>query len=702
MRIWRRVPLLRLLICFVAGILLQIFYPLRLEFLVFLFCFFFLSALLFVLVRRFYRNYKLRWVYGLLVKFIFFFVGNIITWINSDTNLKNHFSKYNDVSGYIIMLDDQLHEKEKSFKTKAVVKSIKTNTGEWKNVNGNLLIYFSKSGRSKSLKYGDLLYFKSIPVSIASPANPGEFDYRQFLSFHNIFQQAYVPDEKWCHLKQGEGYWIISAAYNFREKMLRIFKQHIKHKQEFAVASALVLGYEDAIDGELINAYASAGALHVLSVSGMHVGIIFLALNWMLRWMNKKNLTRHLKHIILIAFIWAYAMLTGFSPSVLRSAAMLTFIVIGTWSKRNSDMGNSIVVSAFFLLAINPYMITEVGFQLSYLAILGIFYVHPHIFRLVEAPNWFLHKAWEITSVSISAQLMTFPLGLLYFHQFPNLFFISNLVVIPVATVVIYGCIGLLVFSAIPFITGFLSIINFWLLYFLNQSVIFVEKIPYSIISGISITILETWLIYFIIMMVFLFFLQKRTIYLQFLLVFSLIFSCLQLAEEVKLNHQKKFIVYNVKGKGVYDFISGREHFFLADAELKNNRSRMMFHIIHNWWDLDLQPFKSVDLNKPPDKFLWTSKHCIRFNDKKIKVVDRKITLGELNDSVIKLSVDYLILSNQQWQNIQTLVRVYSFKKIIIDSTYPEWKAARMAEQCHKMNIPCYSVPNSGAYVEDI
>jgi len=125
------------------------------------------------------------------------------------------------------------------------------------------------------------------------------------------------------------------------------------------------LGYEEEIDQQIINAYSASGALHVLSVSGLHVGIIFIALNMFLSFMDRKRKAKIVKSFIIVLFLWFYALLTGLSPSVLRSAAMLSFVVIGMVSERKTNMYNTLAASAFLLLVINPYLLMQVGFQLS-------------------------------------------------------------------------------------------------------------------------------------------------------------------------------------------------------------------------------------------------------------------------------------------------------------------------------------------------
>lgn len=699
MKYWNRAPLFRVLLPFLAGILVEIFYILNFQLAFYIFIALIIAVIVFTLSKKLYRKWKIRWVYGILINSLFFFTGVVITHLKSDKNLKDHFSTSRNATLFIATLDDQLHEKKNSFKTVLNIRSVKSADGDWENVKGNVLVYFKQDSAAAKLKYGDVILFNARLQKTEPPKNPEEFDYMEFLSFHNIYHQVYLAGNKWVYLGDNDGNFIKRYAYDLRDKLVTIFEKYIPQKREYAVASALVLGYEDSIDAELINAYASAGALHVLSVSGMHVAIIYIVLSGLLVWLERNKHTRHLKFIILLLFLWFYAMITGFSPSVLRSAAMLSIVIIGNWLQGNDNIYNTLIVSVFALLLYNPFFITEVGFQLSYLAVFGIVYLHPMILRLFESRYWLTHKIWEITSVSISAQLMTFPLGLLYFHQFPNLFFISNLVVIPLATLVIYLCIILLFIASLPFAAYYLSKVCYALLFALNKSVLIVEEIPYSILKGISISVFETWIIYLLMTMILLFILYKRPVYLNisFLLLITLLAG--QLFESYSIAHHKKFIVYNVPKESAYDLIDGRNNYFIADKNLSGDHSKMMFHVIHNWWAIGTEKTDFIEFTGQmlKDKSVLIKNNFISFNDRKIGVIKDK--WKGYNTQHKKIKLDYLVIAGNRFLKIEDLRKYFDFKLLIIDSSNPLWKANKIIEECKKLKVSYYSVLHSEAFV---
>ncbi|MBA4323416.1 MAG: competence protein, partial [Odoribacter sp.] len=345
-------------------------------------------------------------------------------------------------------------EKENTFKLVVEVRNIKDST-TWKEVSGKAIIYLQKDSFSSGLHYGDRLFISSDFSEVRSPQNPSEFNYKKYLSNRFVYHQSYVKSGKWKLVSRDHGNIFMTAAINIRNLFLGIFRDNKITGREYAVSSALILGYTDKIDPELMKDYSNVGVIHILSVSGMHVGVIFLVLNYLLFFFEKFRHGKIIKTIILLLLIWLYAMITGLSPAVLRAAAMFSFIAAGRSFNRQVNIFNSLAASAFLLLMINPFFLADVGFQLSYLAVVGIIIIQPFLSSLWYPGNWFLKQAWGITVVSVAAQIATFPLSIMYFHQFPNYFLVSNLIVIPFSNFIIYS--GMLVLFTAPI--GWLSMI---------------------------------------------------------------------------------------------------------------------------------------------------------------------------------------------------------------------------------------------------
>ncbi len=696
MNIWNQAPFVRLLLPFLAGIICAVYLPFQNSYISYitgiLICFIILS----VLIHKFNFTYKKQWWFGVLLNVTLFLTAYQLALINTENFAGNHYTKYSDSTRYAyIRLTGPYQEKEKSLKVVAEIKAIKYNQ-EWKNTCGKAMIYFKKDTHSIQLNYGDELIIKSSFNEIPPPQNPGEFNYKRFLAFHNVYQQAYIDNKAWTYTGRNSSNTLLKYSTNLRNTLLNVLKANHVLDDEFAVGSALLLGFEDKLDADIISAYSSTGALHVLSVSGLHVAIVYFIFSWMLFFFDKIKHGNIIKAILLIVLLWLYAALTGLSPSVLRAATMFSFIIMAKAYNRYSNIYNTLSASAFLLLLINPYLIMEVGFQLSYLAVLGIVYIQPKIYKWFEPNNWLLDQIWTITSVSIAAQVATFPLGLLYFHQFPNYFLLSNLVVIPISTAIVYIGTSLFAFAKVSLIAGYLAIAFNWCVWFLNQSVKMIEKWPYALLQGISISIFETWVLYGLIILFLYYFTKRQFRYLLMALTLGVIILCSQMIEQYQQCKQKKLIIYNIPKTSAIDFISAKNNVLLTDSAFAHNESRLLFHIKHNWWDMGVSNTQITSGNTKTH-YLNIHNGFIQFYNKRIAVVNEKIIIN--NKETTPLPIDYLIVSKNLNVRIENLLKLYQPALIVFDSSNSDYRIKKWKAQCCKVNQRFYSVPDSGAFI---
>jgi len=248
------------------------------------------------------------------------------------------------------------------------------------------------------------------------------------------------------------------------------------------MGAALLLGERADVDKAVLKSYSDTGTIHIISVSGLHVGIIFLVLQHLFKLVRvlKNEL---LKCALMILCIWFYAMLTGLPASVIRSACMISFYCIGKAINHQSNTINHVAASALFLLSIDTLYLFDVGFQLSYLAVLGILYLQKWISNWYQPKNKVMTYIWSTTSVSLAAQLFTLPLCWYYFHQFPNYFIIANLIAIPLSSVALYASIGVLVFSKIHYVVLLFQ----WALQYsiagLNAYLLWLSKWPMAVLA---------------------------------------------------------------------------------------------------------------------------------------------------------------------------------------------------------------------------
>ncbi len=359
-----------------------------------------------------------------------------------------------------------------------------------------ILGYISKTAYADTLLPGDMVVFAVKPQPHPLAPNPYQFDFGAYLTSQGIVGTVYLKDGVHAYRPVHRKFNLANVFANLRAKGIESFRDGGVHQRELGVVSALVLGKRDMVDADIRQAFAESGTVHILAVSGLHVGIIYLFIATVLgRVLPGKRLSMY-RLLLSIAVLWLYAGVAGFSPSVLRAATMFSFIALGKEYSRFGNVYNMLALSAFLLLLLNPYLLVSVGFQLSYLAVLGIVVIYPMLYHRYTAPNAFVDKLWSLLVVSISAQLATFPLSVFYFHQFPVYFMFSNLLVIPLATALLYAGIAGIVLAWIPFVSNLIFHLVNGLAWILNEVVLLFNTLPYPVIKGLFMTAFEVMLLY--------------------------------------------------------------------------------------------------------------------------------------------------------------------------------------------------------------
>ena len=392
-------------------------------------------------------------------------------------------------------------ETEKRVKVRLTLRSAYLSDGTLQKASGSVMAYLPKSPEASRLRYADRVQVASVLQPVPPPANPHSFDYAQYLHYQNVHTQAFMRAGEWAYLGSGRGSPLQATAYRWQQAGLAAIQSQIPETRESAVASALILGNRTYLPEEVRTAYAETGAIHVLAVSGLHVGIV----SGILLWLLQRTLPRYrlwsviVKIALLLLAIWTFALVTGLSPSVLRAATMFSFIYVGQSLQYRVNTYNTLALSAVVLLIANPYLLFQVGFQLSYLAVFGIVYFQRRIVALWYPPYRALRYVWELTSVSLAAQLMVVPLSLFYFGQLPTYFWLSSLVAIPLAGFILPVGLALLGASLIGLpgvVLDGLGRMLYALLWLLNETIAWVQTLPVGLIKGIYISGLGMLMLY--------------------------------------------------------------------------------------------------------------------------------------------------------------------------------------------------------------
>ncbi len=697
-----QIPFARLVAPLAAGIV--VFLTSRQHFPLFVYVMGYLLLFLgWILGSKFFQeHYSRRWIFGAWAATFLLIAGYQIAQNHNQLTRDSHFSKFQDYGGYLLLeVIEQPSEKTNSWQVIAKVKRVITNKNDAK-VSGRLMLYLQKDSLASQVSYGDLLLIENNFQEIGEPKNPGEFNYRRFLSYSNIFHQAYRASGQWQATAQNEGLLLIRWALTARQKALESFENHLSG-QEFAVVSALLLGFSEYLDEDLRREFVGAGAMHILCVSGLHVGIIFLVLKFMFSFLNKVPRGRIIQTVLIILLIWFYAAITGFSPSVLRACTMFSFVALGQSFRRATNIYNTLAASAFVLIIADPYIITRIGFQLSYLAVLAIVALQPFIYRQLHFKNYLLDKAWAIITVSLAAQLATGPLALFYFNQFPNYFLVTNLIVIPLASLIIYSALLTLALSPIAFLGMLAGKVLFGFVYIMHQSVKFIEGLPYSTSSNVFLSLPETLGIFMVLILVSLYFMQNRPKALFIALGFLLLISISVSTRSIQSLQNEKMVVYHVNNCSAIDFVSGRESVFLMCETLKNDPPKVNFHLNENRVRYGIRLVRPVSLQTGEEPFangtLYRRGPFLRFGQLNIFIID-KSPLREIPD--LGMPIHYLIVSQHSRIDPQNALEALKPQKVIVDGSNTTWSTLRWEEACKQAGIEVWPVRTKGAYVAEL
>ncbi len=644
MNFWKKMPLSRAVLPFVLGIFLALELKIEIQsyfwiVMVSIFC-----ALIFIF--RLKKSRTLNSLVSFLILTSMLILGIHRGEVFSKSIEESALSQFEieEIDSFLIEIDGGFYEKEKSYKTSGTIKGIYKN-GRLIPHHERTLLYIPKDDYSPEYDKINELITTRRPNLISSPKNPAEFDYQKYLKGLGISCQFYLPKNDFRTVSYITENSLPAYFSEVRASNLsRLQKLGIKD-DVYGVVSALVFGQKDHLDEDLYNAYGAAGATHVLAVSGLHVGLIYIVLAWLLKPLLKSKSGKWLSLFLILAGLWFYAAITGCSPSVLRACTMFSFISVGRISKNSSNIFNTIAASALCLLLLKPNLIMEVGFQLSYSAVLGILLIQPWLYRLWTPKNYLLDKSWQIVTVSIAAQAGTFPLALLYFHQFPNYFILSNLFVIPLATFILYLTLIVLALSYIPTVwdiaEGLAQLLSFTVK-FLNHSIRLVETLPMAKTEGIDITILECFILYIIIGSLVLLLTKKQYNMLKWNMGFVLLLCALQCKEKFDQSNQSSLNIHVIQNERAISIIEGSTCYFICSEELWNDQEKKRFHISHFW---DRKGIKKITYVNLSDSF----KEANSFNkeEKYILFKDYLISLGRDVSPVEKVSKKTIVLLDE-------------------------------------------------------
>ena len=598
---------------------------------------------------------------------------------------------------YLIQLSDVPKEKLNSYELRASVLA-SLDQESLLNTDESVVMYFQKCRAINTLNFNTRLAIHTKFKLISPPSNPDQFNYQLYMQGQDIYRSAYVDSMSWiaCDLNSEK-----AEDFSFKSVQQKVLKTYIVSGltgRELALVSALTIGYKDLIDKDMKSSFRSSGTIHVLAVSGLHVGIIFFILKMLLSFLNRWKRGPGIRFIVILSCMWFYALLSGFTPSVIRATLMFSLLLFGQLLKRDASSLNIIAASAFFILLFNPMTLIDVGFQFSYLAVIGIIYFHPKIYKLLKIRNLVLDKIWSLTVVSIAAQMVIAPLSIHYFNQFPTLFIFANLIVIPGITILLYLGATLLVFSFIPILSDLIV----WLVKHVSivifKTIDIIDGIPFSLLDGIYLSLAKVILIHLLILMIIGLINTRRKLYLFSGLASILFINVAGLVEGYDQKKQSELVLLcNQKSSVLFVTDQGENYLSVSDSTFSLDdfyqRNKLFFakrgilklEIRVNSDEPGLYQFKDVK-----DGFLW-----------KDKMILNSLSLDMNKTSSFRLDSCYLLIDYTFKSNLKEISNQFLNPVIIFDPSCKDWQTKKWKKTCEELAFTSYDMSKDGAFILD-
>lgn len=631
-----------------------------------------------------FNVYKIRWVGGVLITCILFLFGWISVAGYSELNRADHFSKTQ--SQYLVVkINNEPVLKNGLLRfTVSVEESI---SNKIKAPTSGTLLITLKDSTARNLYYGDELLIPAKYTAVEPPYNPAEFNYKQYLANKNIYYQQFLFQGQYRVLAHDAGNPVIAYSLRLRQRLIEKLKTNMHDPAAIAVASTIILGYRADLSSDVLQAYQNTGTVYVLTVSGAQVAVIYFMLSFSLAFLNRYKYGRLVKAVIIIGFIWYYALLTGLSPAVCRAVVVVGMVVVGRTFNRYINSLNILAISAFALLLYDPYYITEVGFQLAYLAVAGLIIFRPVVYKWLKFKNKVADRIWSVCSVSIAAQVITFPLSAYYFHQFPVYFLVSNLLAVLPVTIIMYTGIIYLLLPQIPVISSGLGYILEHTILLMNTMLNVIEHLPFVSINKIWTTGIECLLLYAIIIALFYFLYDRKAWLLKTCLVCVLLLS-------IFINLKK----INAQQTNSIAFLSLRKHVGIV---MKNGDKAVVISDLPDTdknYKYSIQPYlDSSGVNnvqvynlKQDIRSAFAAKryNLIQFRDKKLLICQ-----GQGNDALLddELRPDYTYITGNARGFVNAINKKHPQQMLVIDGSNSDRLINLLQKQADSCNVK-YSV----------
>ena len=666
-------PLTKITISFIIGILVSYYFPPG-----FFIGFESLISIIICFLIAFFSFKKSNFLFGILSYLFSFFIGITTLLFHTESLQKTnytHFEKAFEKPQFITLtLREKLKSNDYNDRYIAVFNLI----GK-KSYSGKIIINIQKDKTPNLLIIGNIIRLKTILQHNNSPKNPNQFDYGQYLKDKQIYAQIYaIKSDIRINKIIKKDIWYYAAKLHSRI-LHNLEKGHFS-TNEMNVALALILGQRQEISSDIIQDYQFSGATHILSVSGLHVGFIMIFISFILKPVPNTRKGSFIKLIVILSSLIIFAIISGLSPCVLRSVVMFSFLAIGNHLRRSGNIYHTLLVSILLILLFEPYFLFDIGFQLSYLALFFILWLQPILKNIWNPKNKIVMNLWNVLTISFAAQIGTLPLCLYYFHQFPGLFFVTNIVIIPILSFIMIA--GIIVMILAVFIVPPLFLIQIFekSIYILNKVIHFVASFDSFVIREISFN--NYYLFAFYLWIIFTFIWLEKPNYLKLIGVLSttVILQISFIATKKEMQSQQEMIIYNVKKKTIISERNGKSiTIFCNDSLLKDASKNNIInsYLVGNFSNVT----KKIKI-----------KNILFFNKKKISIID-STGIYLKNEQP-----DILLLTESPKVNLERIIKSLHPELIIADASNSNSLQKYWKMTCIKQKILFHSTNEKGFY----
>ena len=680
------------------------------------------------------RKYpKARRAYVLLFFIVAVLFGYSIALFHSPQRSHYHYiANVDKADMYNVIVDDIPTATARSIKVVGKVVGQHTSDG-WHKADGKVILYMQKDSTANTLQYGDMLLIRAKIHKPSEPKNPYEFDYNKYLMRKGIYGQAYVASQQYIVVEKTSKKGLMAWAYSLKADMIDIINSSSLSRQEKAIASALLLGWDENIDADTLQKFSNAGISHLLCVSGLHLGIIAMLAGYCLFFLGNTKRHRIIKGCIQLIVLWLFAMITGLAPSATRATIMFSLIVIGEMFFTRANIYSNIATSAFIILLFNPNILYDIGFQLSYFAVVGIVALQPFFFRLISIPKpvnlimwyhnrngepsngvyhllsivqtvykcilWVITKVWSFACVSLAAQLAVTPFVLYYFHQFPLYFLVANVLIVPFAGILLGTAILIIIFSWLPIVRDIIDYLFSMEIKLIDSITSFTSNLPLASIDNIYFDeVMFTLGLLFV--LAFVLFVGRRWKYYFYFSSLSLTVLILYKAFVViEASSQSKWIVYNSTKGFAMEMIDGRTSCLLTDSIMHADYGRIEYisdnYRIRSCVDDTHNLLLTDSINQGA---FYKKNYFVAFGTDRIGIVSKDNCKWR---SQYKLRLTHLILTGNPNVSVAELKERFDFDVLIIASNNSQWHIKKWEEECNTFDIPYHNISRQGAYTSD-